>query len=468
MIVRIDQRRTLAALCGLLLVGAACLFGSARALAAGSSPYPAAATRPTFHPKASEFARSASTAHKASSSGGAAAPGSGSTPSTTSTPTTSAPGTTPSKSSKSKKTRKPKPTLHGNPARALVAYEAMQKYYYLQGSGLYAGEPFSYLWSFSQALAATVSINQMSELAKVPAVKTKLAAELQARLVGLHDYLDTNNSGADEGVYTSTLPAYDGTAAPPVGPGGTKYYDDNDWVGIELARLYELKREPGVLGAAEGIMAFEMAGWQTSPTLACPGGIPFSNAVNVGQRNTVTTAPAAELALQLYKITANVAYLQFAEMAYQWVRSCLLQSSGMYADHIGNKGVVEPTLWSYNQGTMIGAATLLYQETGNAEYLYEARQTAQVALAYFTPERLGSENPFFVSVYFRNVMYLDSVTHDPPGASIGQAYVNYAWQHLRLSTNVFVAGSPASAQLLDQAAIVQVYALLSSPPSTYF
>ena len=46
--------------------------------------------------------------------------------------------------------------------------------------------------------------------------------------------------------------------------------------------------------------------------------------------------------------------------------------------------------------------------------------------------------------------------------------MNYAWQHLRLSNDLFVAGSPAVAQLLVQAAIVQIYALLSSPPSTYF
>ena len=97
---------------------------------------------------------------------------------------------------------------------------------------------------------------------------------------------------------------------------------------------------------------------------------------------------------------------------------------------------------------MIGAGTLLYQATGNAAYLYQARQTAKAALAYFTPERLGAEIPFFVSVYFRNLLYLDSVTHDPPGPSIAQNYVNYAWQHLRLSDDVFVAGSPASAQLL--------------------
>ena len=64
---------------------------------------------------------------------------------------------------------------------------------------------------------------------------------------------------------------------------------------------------------------------------------------------------------------------------------------------------------------MIGAGTLLYQATGNGAYLYQARQTAKAALAYFTPERLGAEIPFFAAVYFRNLLYLDSVTHDPPG-----------------------------------------------------
>ena len=77
---------------------------------------------------------------------------------------------------------------------------------------------------------------------------------------------------------------------------------------------------------------------------------------------------------------------------------------------------------------MIGAGTLLYQVTHNSDYLYEARQTAKAALAYFSPQRLGEENPFFPSVYFRNLLYLDSVTHDPPGPRIAQAYVDYAWQ----------------------------------------
>ena len=391
-------------------------------------------------------------ARTASSSGGAVAPGGAAAPGSAKAPPTSG--------SKSKKIKKQ--ALRGNPARALVAFEAMQKRYYISGSGLYAGEPFSYLWPFSQAFAATVSV------AYIPHLGVSLERELQSRIVGLRSYLDTNNSGADEGVFTSSLAAFDGTVAPPAGPGGTKYYDDNDWVGIELVRLYKLTHEASLLGSAEGIMAFEMAGWQTSPELGCPGGLPFDNAAENTDRNAVTTAPAAELAVQLYRLTGNTGYLQFAEMAYQWVRSCLLESSDMYADHVNRKGVVEPMLWSYNQGTMIGAGALLYQATGNSAYLYQARQTATAALQYFTPERLGAENPFFPSVYFRNVMYLDSITHDPPGATLAQNYVNYAWQHLRSSDNLFVAGTPASAQLLYQAAIVQIYALLSEPAGSYF
>ncbi|MCW3031489.1 MAG: glycoside hydrolase family 76 [Solirubrobacterales bacterium] len=398
-----------------------------RAHEARRAPYPTVAARPFTHPRAAPFASTAATRNA------------------------------------KRVAKKPrKPTLKGNPLRALRAFEAMQRFYYISGSGLYEGEPFSYLWPFSQAFAATVSLSNVAHL------PVSLAPEVHARLIGLRNYLDTNNAGAPEGNYTSTLPAFDGTVAPPAGPGGAKYYDDNDWVGIELARVYKQTHNAGALGYAEGIMAFEIAGFSGDQTLACPGGIPFSNGIDSVERNTVTTAPAVELAVQLYKITGNVQYLSFAETAYNWVRTCLLAPSGMYADHIRPHGVIDPTLWSYNQGTMIGAGTLLYQATGNSGYLYQARSTASAALAYFTPQRLGEENPFFPSVYFRNVLYLDSVTHDPPGPKLAQAYVDYAWQHLRLPDDVFVAGSPASAQLLYQAAIVQIYALLSSPPSTYF
>lgn len=434
----------------------ALLFVGSVAPASAHSPYPAGATRPLRVAKPSDFARAAS-----APTGGASAPTSGSSKTTGSSKSSKI-------TSRKRRHRKPKPVLHGNPARALVAFEAMQRSYYIRGSGLYRGEPFSYLWPFSQALAATVTMNHVSGIGKIPGLTATFTRELNARLIGLRYYLDTNNSGAPEGTFTSTLAAFDGTVAPPTGPGGAKYYDDNEWVGIELLRMYALTHNPAALGSAEGIMAFVMAGWATDPELACPGGIPFSNSSENLERNTVTGGPGAELAVRLYQITGNVQYLQFAQQAYEWVRTCLLRPNNLYADHIGPHGTVAQALWSYNQGSMIGAGVLLYEATQNGAYLYQARQTAAAALAYFTPERLAAENPFFPSVYFRNMLYLDSVTHDPPGPRLAQAYVDYAWQHLRLSGNLFVSGSPPSAQLLVQAAIAQIYGLLSSSPSTYF
>ncbi len=416
----LDHRRAFVVLWGSLLLSAIAASGGAGV--AGAQAAPSASARP------------------AGSSGGAAAPGSAKVP--------------------TQKSRKP--ALRGNPKRALASFQAMQKAYYIKGTGLYRGEPYSYLWPFSQALAATVS------MATIPHLGVSLTRELHARLVGLHDYLDSANSGAPAGAFTSTLPAFDGAVAPSLGPGGAKYFDDNDWVGIELARLYELSRSPSLLAGAETIMAFEMAGWQASPELGCAGGLPFSNTAENSQRNTVSTAPAAELGVQLYRITHNPSYLQFAQMAYVWVRQCLLQPNGLYADHVNRKGVVEPQLWSYNQGTMIGAGTLLYLTTRNGAYLNQARQTAAAALSYFTPERLGSEIPFFPSIYFRNLLYLDSLTREPSGPKIAQGYVDYAWQHQRLNSDLFVSGAPPSAQLLVQAAIVQIYALLSSPAKSYF
>ena len=368
------------------------------------------------------------------------------------------------------KAKKP-PALNLYETRALLAYEAMQRNFYVPSAGLYKGEPeFSFLWPFSQALAATVS------LAHVPGQQAKLEGGLRALTAGLQVYLsppapegETTATGAST---ATTLRSYDGVVAPPVGPGGDSFYDDNEWVGIELARIYELDRNSTALAQAEQIMQFVMAGWQAAgpegQPLPCPGGVPFSNATSNTERNTVTDGPAVELGVQLYRITHEARYLQFAEMAYGWVRECLREPNNLYADHIDLDGEVNRSLWSYNQGSMMGAGALLYQVTHEGIYLYEARQTAKAALAYFPYSRLSSENPFFAAVYLRNLIYLDSITHDPPGTGLAREYAYYAWQRHRLSGNLFAYGSPPTAELLDQAALVQIYTLLSIPPRTLF
>jgi hypothetical protein len=347
----------------------------------------------------------------------------------------------------------------------------MQQNFYVPSAGLYKGEPeYSFLWPFSQALAASVSV------AHIPGEQARLEGNLRALGASLQVYASSpaaaGEATATGASTTTTVRAYDDVTAPPVGPGGASYYDDNEWVGIELVRMYELDHDPAALTDAEQIMQFVMAGWQTTgpegQPLPCPGGVPFSNAGGNAQRNTITDGPAAELGVQLYRVTHQATYLQFAEMAYGWVRTCLLEPSGLYADHIDLDGEVNRALWSYTQGVMMGAGALLYEATREGAYLYEARQTARAALAYFTYSRLSSENPFFAAVYLRNLIYLDSLTHDPPGTGPAREYAYYAWQRHRLGDDLFAYGSPPTAELLGQAALVQIYALLSTPPRTFF
>src|ERR1700758_5636689 len=164
------ERRCLAALAATLLLAAA-LPASAPAAKPASAPAakPASApaanrTPPSSYPAENSHPRSGRATARAAASSSA--------------------------SSRGKRKKKPRgPVLHGNAFRAYLAYQAMQRYYYISGSGLYAGEPFSYLWPFSTALAATVS------LAHVPALAHTLRKELNARLIGLQSYLDTDNAG---------------------------------------------------------------------------------------------------------------------------------------------------------------------------------------------------------------------------------------------------------------------------------
>jgi hypothetical protein len=362
--------------------------------------------------------------------------------------------------------RKTPPPLSPDAVRAISAYEAMQKYFYVDSSELYLEElgssSNSFLWPFSQAIAATVSV------AHIQGQQAKAAFSLGAQMRGLSKYL----SSAPPVAVSSTealqsLPHYTATIAS-AATSGTTYYDDNDWVGIEMARLNELTRNEAALGLAEQILAFEEAGWSASPRAACPGGIPHSDSESDDDRSTISTAPAAELAVQLYRITNNGADLAFAESAYEWVHRCLLMSSGLYADHIEANGELDPELWSYTQGVMIGAGALLYQATGSPGYLEQAVAAANAAIAAYPLEILGAENPFFASVFLRNLIYLDAIIHSPTGINMANAYVDWSWNSLHEPDGLFLSADGTKTTLLEQAAVTQIYALLSTSPSTFF
>lgn len=333
----------------------------------------------------------------------------------------------------------------------------MQKAYYIPSRHLYSGAPFSFLWPFSQALAATVAVSN------IPHMHRRYGADLAALLQGLQNYW--NYAAGQPSGYLSGV-------APPLGVVADRYNDDNEWVALELLRIYHRDHSAPLLRTAEELFELITQTWNASPTAPCPGGIPFTDLARGGDRNTVSNAPGAELGAQLYLTTRRRVYLRWAKRMYSWVRTCMLKPSGLYADHIGASGKVDPTEWTYNQGTMIGAGVMLYEATREPVFLRAARRGARASYSRFRGAAIIGQPLAFNAIYLRNLLLLAAATHDSKYRSFARGYANYAWRALRdPHTNLFVDPSGASdptTRLLDQASLVQVFGMLAAPADSYF
>jgi hypothetical protein len=334
--------------------------------------------------------------------------------------------------------------------RALAAYAAMQQQLYLPWHHLYRGEEtenaqeFAFFWPFTQALAATTAVAGITGAGQpyLPAIREHVS--------GLRWYW--NGRSRPHG-YESNAVA--------VG-GGWKYYDDNEWTALQLVRAFRMLGDRSLLARAVELFALVVYGWDTNRHHACRGGVWLTQRPGTLRRNTVSTAPGAELGLELYQLTHRVYYLQWARRMYHWVRTCLRESRGLYADSIDPYGAVENTIWIYNQGTMIGAEVLLYQVTGNAGYLSAAQEDAATALRYFNRSQLEQQPVFFVAIFADNLMRLNAAAPNGRYRSYLQAYADRAWNAYRnAETGLFDFPEREVNVLLQQAAMTQLYAYLS-------
>jgi predicted alpha-1,6-mannanase (GH76 family) len=154
---------------------------------------------------------------------------------------------------------------------------------------------------------------------------------------------------------------------------------------------------------------------------------------------------------------------------YEWVRNCLAGPDGLYLDHISFDGQIDETTWSYNQGTMIGAGVVLYRMTGDKAYLTQAKQLADAALPRFSGGRLlTADRPFFVAIYFENLLLLDATRHDRRYRAAMQAFADAAWKKVRnTSTGLFPFPQERNVEVLNQAAMIRIYADLARNPADF-
>jgi rhamnogalacturonyl hydrolase YesR len=150
---------------------------------------------------------------------------------------------------------------------------------------------------------------------------------------------------------------------------------------------------------------------------------------------------------------------------YDWVDAYLRGTNGLYGDHVDLAGVVEPGQLTYNQGTMIGGSVLLYRVTQDPAYLVRARAIADTSLDVFGAD--FSQQPVYNAVFFRNLLLLEAETGDERYRAAMQAYADHVWDDLRDASSGlfnFAYGRNRTLEphrLVDQAAMLQIYALLA-------
>lgn len=121
-------------------------------------------------------------------------------------------------------------------------------------------------------------------------------------------------------------------------------------MGLLDVRAHGMAPNPTALREARRISDLVESGWDVDPTHADPGGVFWTQAPWSTDRNTVSNMPGAELALRLFQLTGERRYLDRAQKYHTWTNRYLQRPDGLYSDHLGLDGTIEPTVWSYDQG----------------------------------------------------------------------------------------------------------------------
>ncbi len=147
-------------------------------------------------------------------------------------------------------------------------------------------------------------------------------------------------------------------------------------MGHRLARAYKITGEDRYLKKAKASFDYVYDNFHDD-TLG--GGLYWINRRT--SKNSCLNSPAVIAAVRLSVLLKDAAYLEKAKSLYAWQKKTLTDGTGKVFDSIrrGRGGAPRIGRFSltYNQGTFIGAAALLYQQTKDKTYLDDAIKTAE-------------------------------------------------------------------------------------------
>lgn len=238
------------------------------------------------------------------------------------------------------------------------------------------------------------------------------------------------------------------------------YYDDNQWIVLDLVEGYETTGDAKFLERAEKTFAYVMSGYDDK----LGGGI-YWKENELSSKNTCSNAPAMTAALRLYQVTKKPVYLMTARRLYNWTCDKLQDSDGLFWDNIKLDGRVDKAKFSYNSALMIRANTLFYEITGAQKHLDEAQRIAKAAKAKWVRDDGSMDDTGrFAHLLLGSFLELGEQTGDKQWLETAQSVMTYAHEKLRDPNGHYPenwrkpqVGALETVAIIDSASVARAY-----------
>lgn len=222
------------------------------------------------------------------------------------------------------------------------------------------------------------------------------------------------------------------------------FYDDMAWWGLAWLRAYDITKDAKYLNSSKYIADYMYdKGWDKK----CGGGVYWKKQEG---KFAVENELFIKLAAGIHnRSLGDTKYLGLAKKDWDWfIKSGMINTQNLVNDGLDSKDCKNNNgvTWSYNQGTILGAAVEMYKATNDRKYLTKATQLATASMADLSKGNKGivkekiapacgkcttGNEMAFKGVYTRNLRELEKAIDSSKIRSYLAKNANSAWNEGR-------------------------------------